>query len=164
MISLLSSSKSKLGTKIASCPVSGLFNYNRSSSFWISWVNGTIQVGKGVQVGQNPFMTYADFTPSTVNRMSVTTANNVTGTWVIPGVYYLNGTYWQSCLLFCCIQQLNSVTMVTLDNCVLSNSRRGNTQSNLVFTIHFCKINILFRHCRVLNRSYNMTNKTNSKL
>ena len=40
--------------------------------FWISWINGLIQVGYGNVVGNGTFMTYNDSSPTTVNYIALT--------------------------------------------------------------------------------------------
>ena len=41
------------------------------NAFWISWINGVIQVGNGTVVGNDMFMSYTDTTPSAVNYLAL---------------------------------------------------------------------------------------------
>ena len=43
-------------------------NFN---SFWISWINGVIRVGRGTVVGNDKFMSYNDTSPSAVNYIAL---------------------------------------------------------------------------------------------
>jgi Farnesoic acid 0-methyl transferase len=47
-----------------------ILDLNNFNSFWISWINGIIQVGKGNAVGDGMFMSYNDTSPSAVNYVS----------------------------------------------------------------------------------------------
>ncbi|XP_071086095.1 uncharacterized protein [Haliotis cracherodii] len=49
--------------------------------FWISWANGVISVGSGVEVGVGSFMTWTDPSPHPVNYIAVSTGWGSKGLW-----------------------------------------------------------------------------------
>ncbi|XP_046377745.2 C3 and PZP-like alpha-2-macroglobulin domain-containing protein 8 [Haliotis rufescens] len=49
--------------------------------FWISWANGVISVGSGVEVGVGRFMTWTDPSPHAVRYIAVSTGWGSPGLW-----------------------------------------------------------------------------------
>jgi Farnesoic acid 0-methyl transferase len=64
--------KAKSGTNLVVNSTQNILNANNIfTSFWISWTNGIIQVGKGTAVGNSMFMFYNDASPSAVNYVAL---------------------------------------------------------------------------------------------
>ncbi|CAH1798336.1 unnamed protein product [Owenia fusiformis] len=49
--------------------------------FWVSWANGNIQVGEGLEIGENTFLSYRDPTPQSINALNFVTGWGASGTW-----------------------------------------------------------------------------------
>ena len=61
--------------------------------FWVSWVNGLIQLGRGNQTGYDKLLVFNDSNPTTINYMGVSALSG-TGkitNWTIPGEFYTKG-------------------------------------------------------------------------
>ncbi|CAH1796732.1 unnamed protein product, partial [Owenia fusiformis] len=54
-----------------------------TTSFWISWADGYIEVGKGHVYGTDTFLQWDDPSPHSVNAVQFTTGFGVTGTWTV---------------------------------------------------------------------------------
>jgi Farnesoic acid 0-methyl transferase len=52
-------------------------------SFWISWRHGTIEVGRGLQVGWNSFMAYQPLELYDVVAVGYSTGFGHEGTWIM---------------------------------------------------------------------------------
>ena len=52
-------------------------------SFWISWANNIIKVGKGNVVGMETFLTWNDQNPHPVNYVAFATGWGSTGKWKV---------------------------------------------------------------------------------
>ena len=63
-----------------------ILDINYFNSFWISWINGVIQVGKGTVVGNDMFMSYNDTSPSAVNYVALSTYNTPGSTFFNDGL------------------------------------------------------------------------------
>lgn len=67
-------------------------------TFWISWANGVIKVGRESLVGHNMFMSWRDPTPHPVNYIAFATGWGAVGKWkfeigsVLPGLFWIGGT------------------------------------------------------------------------
>ncbi|XP_067665680.1 uncharacterized protein [Haliotis asinina] len=55
---------------------------NEYRSFWLSWKNGVISVGKGPVAGSQLFMQWAPTAPIVINHVSISTYLNNPGTWL----------------------------------------------------------------------------------
>lgn len=67
-------------------------------SFWISWANNIIKVGKGNVVGMETFLTWNDQNPHPVNYVAFATGWGSTGKWKVmrgtfnPGLFWIGGS------------------------------------------------------------------------
>ena len=61
------------GVDISAAAVStpNILDVNNFKSFWISWINGVIRVGKGNVVGNDMFLSYNDTSPIAVNYVAL---------------------------------------------------------------------------------------------
>ena len=50
--------------------------------FWVTWESGIIQVGQGVILGQNVFMTWNDPHPETISIIGIATGWGSSGDWI----------------------------------------------------------------------------------
>ena len=50
--------------------------------FWISWDQGHIQVGQGLDVDEEPIMEFSDPTPFAVEAIGIMTSHGSNGTWI----------------------------------------------------------------------------------
>ena len=87
-------SKNGICSEIQTSP--GVTNCNSFVWFWISWINGIISLGKGLQIGQNVITMYSDagtknvITNIGISSPSATAASN----WIFPGCFYAPGKYF----------------------------------------------------------------------
>lgn len=63
-------------------------------SFWVSWTNNIIKVGKGHDVGKNRFLIWNDTSPHDVNYVAVATGFGATGIWKFERSSYMPGQFW----------------------------------------------------------------------
>ena len=59
-----------------------LLDCNTQKDFWVSWVGGNFEFGRGHSFGIDRVLTYFHDTPHDTNAVAITTSNNVKGTWV----------------------------------------------------------------------------------
>ena len=65
-----------------------ILNCNASASFWMSWFDSLIRVGRGIHSHNAiAFMEYKDEYPYTINSISPFTATGFEGTWWFPQHY-----------------------------------------------------------------------------
>lgn len=64
------------------------------SSFWVSWTNNVIKVGKGNDVGKQTFLTWNDTAPHDVNYVAFSTGFGATGKWKVKRGNYNPGLFW----------------------------------------------------------------------
>ena len=50
--------------------------------FWLSWANGTVEVGSGHNLGQGEFITLNDSVPTSKNFLAVSTGFGAPGYWI----------------------------------------------------------------------------------
>ena len=53
--------------------------------FWLSWINDTVQVGSGRQLGEDAFITLNDSVSTSKNYLAVSTGFGATGYWIFHG-------------------------------------------------------------------------------
>ena len=50
--------------------------------FWLSWSNGTVQLGRGRQLGEDTFITLNDSVHTSKNYLAVSTGFGASGYWI----------------------------------------------------------------------------------
>ncbi|CAH1794507.1 unnamed protein product [Owenia fusiformis] len=73
--------ESKQGQTVVFVDTPDILNCNVSRTFWVSWLNGAINVGRGPVVGMNSFMSWTDSDPYVVNVISVATGWGSSAIW-----------------------------------------------------------------------------------
>ncbi|CAH1798441.1 unnamed protein product [Owenia fusiformis] len=63
-----------------------ILNCTEMMPFWVSWMNGDVQVGKGHAIGQNIILAWQDPTSHVVNALNFVTGFGASGTWEIVDI------------------------------------------------------------------------------
>ena len=62
-----------------------------SKAFWVSWARGQLQVGSGMTVGADKFLSYSGHSSPTVNFIAVSTGFGSSGTWAFGKINNIAG-------------------------------------------------------------------------
>jgi Farnesoic acid 0-methyl transferase len=60
----------------------GIVSETEFREFWVSWFDGSIQCGKGGEIGVNRFLAWTDPEFAGINHLSVATGYGSNGTWI----------------------------------------------------------------------------------
>lgn len=63
-----------------------VLNCNALNTFWIRWVKTSLEVGRGINIGESLILTAFQATPFDISSAAFTTADNVQGLWQITEV------------------------------------------------------------------------------
>jgi len=90
-------SKSHHGADLQRTNISGLVSADQLRWFWISWHDGNVSYGRGNQRYRNVIGHYndSDHDPFSVDTMLISSYGDTSGSWVIPSIYYITGTWAQ---------------------------------------------------------------------
>ena len=80
-----------MGSWYAEADTPGLLSGDQDRSFWISWRNGVIEVGRGYVVGRERFMMWADPEPRSVHSVTFATGWGHNGHWEVDS---FEGTHY----------------------------------------------------------------------
>jgi hypothetical protein len=70
-------------TDVVTVDTPSILDSSQFRSFWVSWANGHIRVGKGGNVHINEFMSYPDPTPQKVGAVGFAADSTADSAWVI---------------------------------------------------------------------------------